>query len=361
MAGRLVPPFQRSPAVPRRSAAYKPILKSLVDSDRFNAISIEAAHLYVLLLLKVDDQGVYHAGGRRLLGELYDRRHYVGLNDVTRWLEELATTGLARFYEAEGGDYLQITQHYAGRCRKDRDPLVLHPPPADQPAANGQPMVNQTATNGQPTVNQRLQIGHPKALEPYSPRAQQQQDRKPKDVAAVSLREEKNKEARALLLDCNYHDRPVFSTKTVDEILEIDGLEPTIVARAIDEADKAAATHKLRPGGSYGGYLIDRLKNHASYGAQAPAAPDEREIAREERERRRREAATTTAQVEADAGRRKAFIGTLEPDEYAALRQRALDEASDGTARAYLLQVKPALEAAMMALPKEAASESATG
>ena len=129
-------------ARPRVGSAYVPLLRSYVDSDKVNAISIAAEMLYLRLLAVSDDAGRYWARPHLVLGKALTKRWEAGeidVDQVAALLEELAAAKLIIRDE----EHLEITQYHGGRGRKDREPLIRFPEVRDG-------FVNQTATKRSP-------------------------------------------------------------------------------------------------------------------------------------------------------------------------------------------------------------------
>lgn len=126
------------------------ILRDLTDSDRYNGVSPNARDLFIRLLNKADDFGLFFADARRLRPLLFP----LLLNDVReadlqRWTAECGKAGLVRLYEVEGRHYLQVMK-WRQRLRNKfskypAPPWGLGPPPDD-----GHLSDNRTADDSHP-------------------------------------------------------------------------------------------------------------------------------------------------------------------------------------------------------------------
>lgn len=104
------------------------ILRDLTDSEAFNAVSVHARDLFVRLINKADDFGIYFADARRLRPNLYPLLlDSVREADLQRWTAECAKSGLVRLYKADNGrEYLEI-QKWRQRLRNKRPKYPLPP------------------------------------------------------------------------------------------------------------------------------------------------------------------------------------------------------------------------------------------
>lgn len=104
-----MPQFFRKPD---RGERYAPVLCSIIDSRRLNAVDERASNLFFLLLAACDDFGLYYADPQVITGKLYCRRHELTHEDraefVRKALEDLANVDLIRLYEIDGEKYLWI-------------------------------------------------------------------------------------------------------------------------------------------------------------------------------------------------------------------------------------------------------------
>lgn len=99
----------------RLSSNYQAVLRSLLDSDKAERVSMPAELLFFRLLLASDGCGRYTASPFRVLGRVLASRGEggeVSTEQVAGWLDELAAVGLIERYEVEGKPYLQIANYY---------------------------------------------------------------------------------------------------------------------------------------------------------------------------------------------------------------------------------------------------------
>jgi hypothetical protein len=126
----------------RRQQRWNPLLCSLPDSVKVNALSIGAETLYVRLLARSDDGGNYDGSSKRVLCGLYARRWEAGQVDdamVAAWINEVVGVGLAVSYEVQGETYLHLVGAKkilkADRPRDYRFPTYEGAGPEDQAKA----------------------------------------------------------------------------------------------------------------------------------------------------------------------------------------------------------------------------------
>jgi len=75
----------------------------LVDDERLAALSRDAALFYLLLRLKIDDYGRFHAKPELLNSKLFPLRRDIRHTDITRWTAECRTAGMLRCYVDKRG------------------------------------------------------------------------------------------------------------------------------------------------------------------------------------------------------------------------------------------------------------------
>jgi hypothetical protein len=113
------------------------ILRDLTDSEAYNAAPVHARDLFIRLMNKADDYGLYLADARRLRPLLYPLLlEQVREADLPRWTAECAKAGLVRLYTIEGREYLQVCRWGKQRLRNKRakfpaPPWGLGPHPDD--------------------------------------------------------------------------------------------------------------------------------------------------------------------------------------------------------------------------------------
>jgi hypothetical protein len=95
------------------------MLRDWTDSLKFDGISADAERLFVRLIMKADDYGRFHADSRLLKAAAFPLEDRIRPNDLTRWLDELATRQLILRYEVEGRTYLAIV-NYGQRLKSSR-------------------------------------------------------------------------------------------------------------------------------------------------------------------------------------------------------------------------------------------------
>lgn len=103
------------------------ILRDLTDSDHYNTAPVHARDLFIRLMNKADDYGLYMADAKRLRPLLYPLLlEQVREADLSRWTAECAKSGLVRLYTVEGREYLQICRWGHQRLRNKKP---KYPPP----------------------------------------------------------------------------------------------------------------------------------------------------------------------------------------------------------------------------------------
>lgn len=107
------------------------IIRDWTDSDRFDGLSADAERLFVRLLMKADDYGRFHAEPRRLKAALFPLVESLRSNDLTRWLDELASRQLILRYESQDNRQLLAIPRFGQRLKQS---VPKFPPPPGQPA-----------------------------------------------------------------------------------------------------------------------------------------------------------------------------------------------------------------------------------
>ena len=83
------------------------ILRDWTDSERMNQISFQSEILFLRLMMKADDYGSYHANPKLINAFCYPLKN-IRETDISRWLQELVSSGLIALYDAENKPYLHI-------------------------------------------------------------------------------------------------------------------------------------------------------------------------------------------------------------------------------------------------------------
>jgi hypothetical protein len=83
------------------------ILRDWTDSELVDNLSFQAEVLLTRLIMKADDFGSYHANPKLLNAFCFPLKN-IRETDITRWLQELASSGLIVLYDAENKPFLNI-------------------------------------------------------------------------------------------------------------------------------------------------------------------------------------------------------------------------------------------------------------
>ncbi|BAP30100.1 uncharacterized protein CHSO_1063 [Chryseobacterium sp. StRB126] len=83
------------------------ILRDWTDSEPVDNLSFQAEVLLTRLIMKADDFGSYHANPKLLNAFCFPLKN-IRETDITRWLQELASSGLIVLYDAENKPFLNI-------------------------------------------------------------------------------------------------------------------------------------------------------------------------------------------------------------------------------------------------------------
>lgn len=95
------------------------ILRDWTDSEKVNALSVNAERFFVRLIMKVDDFGRLCANVKLLRPSMYPLLlESVREADLQRWIAECEKSGLIRLYTASGKQYLEIAD-FRQRTRAD--------------------------------------------------------------------------------------------------------------------------------------------------------------------------------------------------------------------------------------------------
>jgi hypothetical protein len=84
------------------------MLRDWTDSYAFEKLTADAERLFVRLIMKADDFGRYHSSPTAISSGCFPLVGNLRSNDITRWLDELSTTGLILRYMVNGRAYLAI-------------------------------------------------------------------------------------------------------------------------------------------------------------------------------------------------------------------------------------------------------------
>lgn len=103
------------------------IREGILDSERVNSLGWAAEVFYRRLLNVVDDFGRYDGRLRMLKVRLYPLKDNVSDSNITRWLDEVQTSGLVRVYEVKGKPYLEVID-FGQQIRAKKSKF---PPPND--------------------------------------------------------------------------------------------------------------------------------------------------------------------------------------------------------------------------------------
>lgn len=123
------------------------ILRDWTDSDRVDALTVDAERFFVRLIMKVDDFGRYFAEPKRLRAFLFPLKDSLRETDISRWLAECEKAGLIRCYDATGKRFLEIAE-FRQRLRQMRE---THPrPSSDGQVADGRPLESEGKQNQNP-------------------------------------------------------------------------------------------------------------------------------------------------------------------------------------------------------------------
>lgn len=134
--------------MPRLSNEYQAVLRSLLGSRKLANVGTGSELLYIHLLLASDHWGRYWADPAEVLGGVFLLRMANGSISeaaVRAQLDELATAGLIRRYEAEGAYCLEIVNYFDPTPIPRRKPRFPLPPwvvsPESFTARNTHPVV----------------------------------------------------------------------------------------------------------------------------------------------------------------------------------------------------------------------------
>ncbi|SDZ81694.1 hypothetical protein SAMN05192529_102106 [Arachidicoccus rhizosphaerae] len=83
------------------------VLRDWTDSERINELSVNAECLFVRLMMKADDYGNFNANSKLVKSLCFPLKDFREA-DITRWIQELETSGLIALYEADNKKYLHI-------------------------------------------------------------------------------------------------------------------------------------------------------------------------------------------------------------------------------------------------------------
>ena len=114
-----------------RGQKWNPILKSLPDSEKVNAVSEGAALLYCFLICATDDGGRYWGDPQVIALKLFTSRMLSGevrMEEIASRLEELERVGLLRRYRADGRIYLELADLHRP-IKSDRTAHLNYPEP----------------------------------------------------------------------------------------------------------------------------------------------------------------------------------------------------------------------------------------
>lgn len=97
------------------------VLRDYTASEKINNISYQAEVLFVRIMMKADDYGSFHANIKLLKSQCFPlRTDTVRDADISRWLDELQTSGLIVVYTHAGKQYLRIID-FGQRLRNMRN------------------------------------------------------------------------------------------------------------------------------------------------------------------------------------------------------------------------------------------------
>lgn len=127
------------------------VLRDWTDSDRVDALSVEAECFFTRLIMKVDDYGRLPADERRLKAFLFPLKDSVCKADLTGWLAECERAGLIRCYEVAEKRYLEIA-NFNQRLRLMKEKYPKPPDDCPPPAAGGRMTVERLSDDRQMTA-----------------------------------------------------------------------------------------------------------------------------------------------------------------------------------------------------------------
>ena len=84
------------------------ILRDWTDSERINALSIEAERFFTRLIMKADDYGCFSANPKLLSSLLFPLIGNITEDDILKWLDECSFQDLIIRYSDSNKSYLQI-------------------------------------------------------------------------------------------------------------------------------------------------------------------------------------------------------------------------------------------------------------
>ncbi len=115
----------------KRREAWNPLLRSVHESEKINAVSEGAEVLYYRLIAASDDAGRFYGDPQWVLAKLFTARMVAGQLDakvVDRRLSELEKVGLLRRYDIGLARYIELIDAFK-IFRKDVKPQVQFPGP----------------------------------------------------------------------------------------------------------------------------------------------------------------------------------------------------------------------------------------
>lgn len=83
------------------------IIRDWTDSERIDTISFQAEVLLLRLMMKADDLGAYHANPKLINSFCFPLKN-IRETDISRWLQELVSSGLIALYDADNKSFLHI-------------------------------------------------------------------------------------------------------------------------------------------------------------------------------------------------------------------------------------------------------------
>lgn len=111
--------------------------QSIVDSASLARCDLGAVVLFVTLLLLADDEGIAPLDPALITRKLFGARGDVAEEDVVAWLGQLEAEDCVRFYEADDGRYIAVTNFYYYQTINKPTPSKYPRPPWNHRPDNG--------------------------------------------------------------------------------------------------------------------------------------------------------------------------------------------------------------------------------
>ena len=101
------------------------IKESVRESESVDGLSPQAEVTFYRLITYADDYGLFKADPKLLIAALYPLKHFK-IEQMTKWMDELGTSGMVTYYKSDGkcyGKFITWEEHQQVRNKKSRFPM----------------------------------------------------------------------------------------------------------------------------------------------------------------------------------------------------------------------------------------------